>query len=122
MSKNRGYKKTSPNASAKAIRAQEQTELFDTYEFSPRLPNPSSKAGEALQILLTGEALTQPRFLKVTKSWRLSASIHLLKTEYGWPIESHNIPAPSVENPNRYISKYKIKVWALKSLKEFRHG
>ena len=122
MSKNRGYKKTSPNASAKAIRAQEQTELFDTYEFSPRLPNPSSKAGEALQILLTGEALTQPRFLKVTKSWRLSASIHLLKTEYGWPIESHNIPAPSVENPNRYISKYKIKVWALKSLKGFRHG
>ena len=122
MSKNRDYKKTSTNASAKAIRAQEQTELFDTYEFSPRLPNPSSKAGEALQILLTGEALTQPRFLKVTKSWRLSASIHLLKTEYGWPIESHNIPAPSIENPNRYISKYLISAWALKSLKGFRHG
>lgn len=121
MSKNRGNKKTSPEASDKALRAKQQ-ELFDTYEFSPRMPNPSSKAGEALQILLTGEALTQPRFLKETKSWRLSASIHLLKTEYGWPIESHNIPAPSLENPNRYISKYLISEWALKSLKGFVHG
>ena len=104
------------------LRAEHQTELFDTYEFSPRMPNPSSKAGEALQILLTGETLTQPRFLTATNSWRLSASIHLLKTEYGWPIESHNIPAPSIENPNRYISKYLISEWALKSLKEFKDG
>jgi len=121
MSKNRGNKKTSPEASTKALRAKQQ-ELFETYEFSPRMPNPSSKEGETLQILLTGEALTQPKFLKVTKSWRLAANIHNLKTKYGWPIESHNILAPSVENPNRYISKYVISAWALKSLMGVKHG
>ena len=122
MSKNRDHKETSPNASAKAIRADQQAELFDTYEFSPRMPNPSSKEGEALQILLTGEALTQPKFLKLTKSWRLSAVIHTLKTKYGWAIESHNIPAPNIENPNRYISKYLVSPWALQSLREASHG
>jgi len=117
----KGDKKTSPVALAEANRAKQQ-ELFEVYEFSPRLPNPSSKAGEALRILLTGEGLTQPKFLNATNSWRLAASIHSLKSEYGWAIESHNIPAPSAENPNRYISKYLISEWALKSLKGFRHG
>ena len=119
--KKKVQKETSPEALAEANRAEQQ-ELFETYTFSPRLPSPSSKAGLALRILITGKSLTQPEYLRIDGSWRLSAIIFDLKNEYGWPIESLDIPAPCKENPNRYISKYKIKVWALKSLKGFRHG
>ena len=115
-----GRKKTSPAALAEANRAKQQ-ELFDDYEFSPRLPNPSTKEGIALGMLLNGELLTQPKFLEVTNSWRLAASIHKLINEYGWAIESQDISAPCIENPYRHISKYYIKDWALSSL-EAHHG
>ena len=112
-------KKTSPAALAEASRAKQQ-ELFGAYEFSPRLPNPSTKEGIALDMMLSGETLTQPKFLEVTNSWRLAASIHKLINEYGWAIESQDIPAPCIENPYRHISKYYIKEWALKSLEAYR--
>ena len=112
-------KKTSPTALAEASRAKQQ-ELFDAYEFSPRLPNPSTKEGIALDMMLNGEALTQPKFLEVTNSWRLAASIHKLINEYGWAIQSQDIPAPCIENPYRHISMYCIKEWALKSLEAYR--
>ena len=116
----KGDKKTSPAALAEANRAKQQ-ELFETYEFSPRLPNPSTKEGMALDILLAGEYLTQPKFLEVTKSWRLAASIHRLIKVFGWAIESHDIPAPCFESPNRHISMYCITEWALRSY-EANHG
>lgn len=78
---NREHKKTSPVALAEAYRAKQQ-ELFDVYEFSPRYPNPSTKESIALGMMLDGESLTQPKFLEVTSSWRLTASIH--KEMRGW--------------------------------------
>ena len=119
LSKKERRKKTSPAALAEASRAKQQ-ELFDAYEFSPRLPNPSTKEGIALDMMLNGEALTQPKFLEITNSWRLAASIHKLINDYGWAIESQDVPAPCTENPYRHISKYYIKEWALKSLEAHR--
>lgn len=119
LSKKERRKKTSSAALAEASRAKQQ-ELFDAYEFSPRLPNPSTKEGIALDMMLNGEALTQPKFLEITNSWRLAASIHKLINDYGWAIESQDVPAPCTENPYRHISKYYIKEWALKSLEAHR--
>jgi len=101
-------KKTSPNASAKAIRAEEQSELFDTYAFSPLEPSPSSKEGEVLKFLRTGKVLTQPMFLKMDGSWRLAAIICDLIHKFSWPITNLE--------PRSKPAKYKLKSWALKSL------
>ena len=109
MSKqNKGNKKTSPNASAKAIRANEQAELFDTYPFSPRYPTASSKEGEVLKYLMTGKPLTQPMFLKMDGSWRLAAIICDLIHKFRWPID--NLA------PRSKPAVYKLKSWALASL------
>lgn len=108
MNQNKGYKKTSPNASDKAIRAVEQVELFDTYSFSPLEPSPSSKEGEVLEVLLSGKVLTQQMFLISNGSWRLAAVIYSLKETYGWAIVNLS--------PRSKPAKYKLAAWALKSL------
>lgn len=105
-------KKTSPNASRKAIRAEQQ-ELFESYVFSPLEPGPSSKEFEVLKFLRTGKILTQPMFLKMDGSWRLAAIICDLVHKFRWPIQ--NLA------PRSKPAKYKLESWALKSL-EAQHG
>lgn len=107
-SKKKVSKKTSPNASDKAIRAVEQPELFESYAFSPLEPNPSSKEGEVLRFLRTGKVLAQPMFLKMDGSWRLAAIICDLIHKFKWPIT--NLA------PRSKPAKYKLESWALKSL------
>ena len=117
MSKqNKASQKTSPNASAKAIRVNEQTELFATYPFSPRYPTASSLEGKALSVLVSGKTLTHPQFMKLSDSWRLAIYIGKLIHELGWSIQKEKILAPIPENPHRYIAKYYLPSWALVSL------
>jgi hypothetical protein len=66
-----------------------------------RLPDPNSRAGEALQELLTGRPLTQADYLK---TWRLAACIKSLKYD-GWGISSELVEHPGCRRP---IAQYRL--------------
>ena len=88
-----------------------QCELFDPPPFSPVYPKRASLAGEALAVLLAGDTLTHPQFESRTRSWRLSEFIRALRHDYGWPVETIEIPAPTAERPDRYIARYVLPQW-----------
>jgi hypothetical protein len=90
-----------------------QSYLFEPPPFSPSYPNRSTLAGEALAQLLAGRSLTHPDFEGITNSWRLSEPIRALRHDYGWPVETIEIPAPTTERPDRYIAKYVMPEWVL---------
>ncbi len=56
-------------------------------------------------MMLNGQSFTYPEFEVITGSWRLSAIIFTLKG-LGWPVDSHDIAAPSKDCPSRIISRY----------------
>lgn len=91
----------------------EQLEMFDRAPFSPKYPKRSTLPGEALAYLLRGDALTHPEFEARTRSWRLSEPIRALRHDYGWPVETIEIPAPTDERPDRYIAKYVLPNWVI---------
>ncbi len=87
-----------------------QSELFEPLPFSPLFPSPSSMLGKALSMLLKQrDGITTPEFQAVTKSWRLSAYVHQLIHEYGWPVASLEVPFAG--DPSRSISRYMIPEW-----------
>lgn len=92
----------------------EQLCLIDPPPFSPIYPTPSSLAGRALALFLKGRALTTPDFQEVTKSWRLAAYVGKLIHEYGWPVDSLDIPFS--DDPNRTISRYFMPAWVLREV------
>ena len=98
-----------------------QLNLIDPPPFSPTYPNRSSLAGEALALLLSGRTLTHPEFEAITQSWRLSEPIRALRHDYGWPVETVEIPAPTAECPGRIIAKYVIPEWVRQEV-EAAHG
>lgn len=89
-----------------------QCELFEPPPFSPTYPRRATLAGEALALLLAGCAITHPDFEGITKSWRLSEMIRALRHDYGWPVQTVEIPAPTAERPDRFIAKYILPEWA----------
>ena len=94
----------------------EQLNLIDPPPFSPVYPKRASLAGEALALLLAGRTLTHPEFEGITKSWRLSEPIRALRHDYGWPVVTIEIPAPTAERPDRYIAKYLLPPWVLQEV------
>lgn len=99
-----------------------QNELFESPSFSPRYPPSSSLAGEALQVLLQGRTLTHPEFEAMTASWRLSEPIRALRHDYGWPVVTLEIPAPTPDRPDRTIARYLLPGWVCRKVAEVRHG
>jgi hypothetical protein len=91
-----------------------QGELFEPPTFSPTYPKPSTLAGEALALLLAGRTLTHPEFEERTNSWRLSEPIRALRHDFGWPVETIELPAPTAERPRRVIAEYKMPEWVLR--------
>lgn len=85
----------------------EQTSFLPPPPFAPTWPQPGTLAARALDIFLRGESLTHPQFEAVSFSWRLAAIVGALR-ELGWPVESVDIPAPTFENPNRCIARYRL--------------
>ena len=86
---------------------REQLELFDKPPIAPTLPGRRTLAYQVLLHLLAGEAVTQPLWLDLQGSWRLSASIKVLGY-LGWPVLSATIPAPTPETPKRKIAEYRL--------------
>ena len=94
----------------------EQQNLFEPPPFCPTYPKRSTLAGEALALLLAGRALTHPDFENITFSWRLSEPIRALRHDYGWPVQTIEIPAPTAERPDRFIAKYVMPQWVMREI------
>ena len=85
----------------------EQTSFLPPPPFAPTWPQPGTLAATALHVFLRGEGLTHPQFEAISLSWRLSHVVSVLR-ELGWPIETVDISAPTVENPHRCIARYHL--------------
>ena len=94
----------------------EQLHLIDPPPFSPTYPIRSTLAGEALSLLLSGRTLTHPEFEGITHSWRLSEPIRALRHDYGWPVITIEIPAPTDDRPDRVIANYVMPHWVLQEV------
>ncbi len=84
---------------------EEQLTLLDPLPFCPTWPQRGTLADRALGMFLDGKKLDHPDFEAATASWRLAAVVFELR-ELDWHIESIELPAPTEENPNRFISLY----------------
>ena len=73
--------------------------------FNPTYPLPHTLSARCLSLMLSGKTFTHPEFEQETGSWRLAVFINILKN-LGWPIESHELAAPTSDAPARYISRY----------------
>jgi hypothetical protein len=99
----------------------EQLNLIEPPPFSPRWPKRSSLSGRALSELLRGHHLKHLDFIGTTGSWRLAEPIRKLRHDYGWPVETLEIPSPTAENPGRIIGEYLLPTWVLDSV-DATHG
>jgi hypothetical protein len=84
------------------------------------LPKPGTLVDELLDLLLTGESVTQPDWLSRTGSWRLASTVHALEANHGWQIRSLEIPAPSRRCPHRTISRYLLPQGDIQHGRELR--
>ena len=107
--------KTPERRQASSGAVGEQLYLIDPPPFSPIWPTATSLAGRALSMLLRGP-ITHPVFEGVTQSWRLSEPIRALRHDYGWPVETIEIPAPTSERPSRFIAEYFLPQWVIQEL------
>ena len=85
----------------------EQLTLIDPPAFCPNWPARNTLAALALKRLLDGAADDHMDFLSTSGSWRLAAVIYELR-ELGWPIDTHDVPAPTKEKPDRVIALYRL--------------
>ena len=85
----------------------EQLSFIDPPPFCPAWPKRNSLADRALKLFLDGKVFDHPDFLDGSGSWRLAAVVFQLRT-LGWPIDTLDIPAPSIEHPGRTIALYKL--------------
>lgn len=85
----------------------EQGELFEPPPFSPTWPQRGTLAERALAILMDGRTLDHPDFEAATGCWRLAAVVFELRC-LGWPVGTVEIPAPTEENPHRYVALYAL--------------
>lgn len=79
-------------------------------------PNSNTLCGQCLRRLLNGETITHVDEINETGSWRLAASIHKLKDDFGWPIESFKRQIRTSETNSKCISHYFLPQKLLKLL------
>lgn len=91
----------------------EQLYLIEPPPFSPIWSKRSSLPGRALAALLRGERLRHPRFEVMTGSWRLAEPVRKLRHQFGWPVQTIEIEAPTAENPTRVIGEYVLPQWVI---------
>ncbi len=91
--------------------------------FEPTWPQAGTLAARLLDIFMRGQSQTSPEFEAITFSWRLAAVVFALR-DLGWPIESHDISAPTPECPDRIIARYRLPtdIRAQAMLLRPRHG
>jgi len=92
-----------------------QQELFEQPEFSPFWPSPATLPAHALDMLLTGERVRHPDFQAATRSWRLAASIDVLR-KLGWPVLTFDENGQPITGRRRAIAAYQMAAYALQAV------
>ena len=113
--------KKAPNNLPAAGALGEQLTFIDPPPFCPTLPSRATLADKLLDRLLQGESLTHPAWQAVTHSWRLAASVQVLR-DCGWPVETLPIAAPTPQYPDRTIARYRLKPSAIEEARAVRRG
>lgn len=85
----------------------EQLSFLPPPPFNPTWPTKGTRDDQALQLFLDGQRLDHEDFFRASGSWRLSDAVLHLR-DGGWPIEAHDIPAPTPACPGREISIYSL--------------
>ena len=99
--------KPSAEAGRKDIALEEQGGLFGAIPEPRRtLPPAGTQPRWVLALLAEGERPDHADWYRETGSWRLAAHVHALKCEFGWPVQSTEVPAPTRRCPGRTISRY----------------
>ncbi|MBU6257280.1 MAG: hypothetical protein KGL18_06540 [Burkholderiales bacterium] len=99
--------KKAPNNLPAAGASGEQMSFLPPPPFSPTWPTRGTLPDRALGMLMDGRKIDHPDFESRTQSWRLGASIFVLRS-LGWPIETIEIPAPTDDCPDRVIALYHL--------------
>jgi hypothetical protein len=92
-----------------------QQALFEQPPFSPVWPSPATLPARALDMLLTGERMTHPDFQAATRSWRLAASIDVLR-KLGWPVLTFDENGLPVTGRRVAIAAYQMADYALQAV------
>ena len=85
----------------------EQFSFLPPPPFCPTWPTKNTLADVALGMFMDGKHIDHPDFENSTQSWRLGAVVFTLRT-LGWPIETIEIPSPTVQSPDRVIALYRL--------------
>lgn len=85
----------------------EQLSFLPAPPFNPTWPMRGTLANKALGMMMDGRMIDHPDFENITQSWRLGAVIFSLRT-LGWPIETIDVPSPTVTTPSRTIALYHL--------------
>jgi hypothetical protein len=113
--------KKAPNNLPAAGALGEQLSLIDPPEFSASFPKPATLPDRLLDRLLAGDSLTHPEWQAKTSSWRLAASVQVLR-DCGWPVDTLPIAAPTPDNPDRTIARYRLPPEVITKGRELRRG
>jgi hypothetical protein len=99
----------------------EQLTFLDPPEFSPVLPRAATLADKLLDALLKGKSFTHPDWEGITQSWRLAATVQTLR-DYGWPVDTLPVAAPTAQAPDRTIARYRLRLDAIGQSHELRRA
>lgn len=99
----------------------QQLTLLPEPPFSPTWPQSSTLAFRCRDIFMRGASLTHPQFEAISFSWRLAAIVCTLR-DLGWPIQSAEISAPTLKNPERTIARYRLAPYLIAQAILLRRG
>lgn len=113
-----GSMKKAPLTRQSSGAAGKQLTLIPDAPFCPRLPNPNSAAGLALDALLAHGFITQVDWLRWGHGWRLAAAI--MELNYAdWEIQSDLLNRPGWPKP---IAVYSLTARARRAALRMRKG
>ena len=102
--------KPSAEAGRKDTAPESQGDLFGSIPEPLRaIPPAGTHPRLVLALLAEGERPDHADWYRKTGSWRLAAHVGRLVHEFGWPVQSTEVPAPSGACPGRTIARYWLK-------------
>lgn len=70
------------------------------------VPSPGTQARRVLELLAGGEQPDHAEWYELAGSWRLAAHVGKLVHDFGWPVQTREVSAPTERCPNRVIARY----------------
>ena len=75
---------------------------------NPTYPMLNTMPANFLHAMRTGTMHLHPEFLQETGNWKMAAAAEELR-ELGWEVAMVVLPAPTLDNPNRYVAFYYLE-------------